>query len=53
MFSGFSTKTRTIVNGFPHADPTVRVRAHPARATVQRSLVSAGKYISMKQSIKW
>ena len=53
MFSGFSTKTRTIVNGFPPADPAVRVRAHPARASVQHFLVSAGKYISMKESIKW
>ena len=30
-------KTRTGVNGFPHADPAVRVRTHPARASVQRS----------------
>ena len=37
MFSGFSTKTRTSVNGFPHADPAVRARTHPARASVQRS----------------
>ena len=37
MFSGFSAKTRTSVNGFPHADPAVRARTHPARASVQRS----------------
>ena len=36
--NGFSTKTRTNVNGFPHADPAVRARTHPARASVQRSL---------------
>ena len=39
MFSGFSAKTRTSVNGFPHADPAVRARAHPARASVQRPSV--------------
>ena len=40
MFSGFSAKTRTSVNGLPHADPAVRARTvtHPARASVQRSL---------------
>ena len=37
MFSGFSTKTRTSVNGFRYADPAVRARTHPARASVQRS----------------
>ena len=41
MFLGFSTKTRTSVDGFPHAhdaDPVVRARTHPARASVHRSL---------------
>ena len=38
MFSGFSAKTRTSVNGFPHADPAVRARTHPTRASVQRPL---------------
>ena len=37
MFSGFITKTHTSVNGFPRADPIVRARTHPARASVQRS----------------
>ena len=39
MFLGFSTKTRTSVDGFPHADPVVRARTHPARASVHRSLM--------------
>ena len=38
MFSGFSTKTSTSVNSFPHADPAVRARMNPAHASVQRSL---------------
>ena len=37
MSSGFRTKTRTSVICFPHADPAVRIRMHPARASVQRS----------------
>ena len=37
MFSGFSAKTRTGVNGFSHVDPAVRARTQPARASVQRS----------------
>ena len=41
MFSGFSAKTRTSVNGFPHADPAVRARTHPARTSVQRSFLRA------------
>ena len=41
MSSGFRTKTRTGVNCFLHADPAVRARTHPARASVQRSLQSA------------
>ena len=39
MFSGFSAKTRISVNGFLHADPAVRARTHPARASVQRPLL--------------
>ena len=39
MFLGFSAKTRTSVNGFPHADPAVRARTHLARASVQHSLL--------------
>ena len=30
-------KTRTSVNGVPHADLAVRARTYPARASVQRS----------------
>ena len=43
MFSGFSIKTRTSVNGFPHADPAVRARTRPARASVQRSYTVVGE----------
>ena len=39
IFLGFSTKTRTSVNGFSHADPAMRARTQPARASVQRSLL--------------
>ena len=53
MFSGFSTKTRTSVNGFPCADPAVRARTHPTRASVQLSLETWFKWksnIKMKPS---